>query len=120
MLRERDRAQFGGHKRRCAREGLSLRKRFEVIRRQNCTIFWFSSRLQAHSRFDPVANCVGICWRCSEQHDVIGSSGEINDVISGLFGESFPAVDPSHCDLPGRQERPEKRTIRISVYGLSG
>jgi hypothetical protein len=38
----------------------------------------------------------------------IGSSSEVNWLVSELLGESLPSVDFAHCDLTGREQRPKQ------------
>jgi hypothetical protein len=39
-------------------------------------------------------------WRILRSHEVIVSGGKVNWLIDGFCGESLPAIDLAHVDLP--------------------
>src|SRR3954453_20676842 len=47
-------------------------------------------------------------WRNLQRHEVIVSGSDVNRLIDGWRNERLPAIDFTHVDLPGSEQRPEQ------------
>lgn len=43
----------------------------------------------------------------SPQHEAIVAGGQVNRLVNGLCSERLPAIDLTHVDLDGGQQRPD-------------
>ena len=56
----------------------------------------------------PSGKWLELVWRILREHEGIVSGCKVNRLIAGLYGERLPAIDLSHVDLTGSEQRPEQ------------